>query len=145
MPGLRWWYDDAEEAHERGTEILEGLWRWGLYPRERARLKEREGEEEGERLGVEVSEWVPEPFSRHTSRSKMGFYEKIYELTKQDRYLGIILQTQLAPPPAYISMPPSPRLYSTSVPASSKLAAARPTHRMETRNLAFGGYLVRML
>ena len=66
VPGLRWWYDDAEEAHERGTEILEGLWRWGLYPRERAQLKEREGEEEGKRLGVEVSELVPEPFSRHT-------------------------------------------------------------------------------
>ena len=56
VPGLRWWYDDAEEAHERGTEILEGLWRWGLYPRERARLKEKEGEAEGEKLGVEVSE-----------------------------------------------------------------------------------------
>ena len=59
MPGLRWWYDDAEEAHERGTEILEGLWRWGLYPRERAQSKGREGEDERERLGVEVSEWVP--------------------------------------------------------------------------------------
>ena len=56
VPGLRWWYDDAEEAHERGTEILEGLWRWGLYPRERAQLKGRKGKEEGERLGVEVSE-----------------------------------------------------------------------------------------
>ena len=56
VPGLRWWYDDAEEAHERGTEILEGLWRWGLYPRERAQLKGRQGEDEGERLGVEVSE-----------------------------------------------------------------------------------------
>ena len=66
VPGLRWWYDDAEEAHERGTEILEGLWRWGLYPRERSQLKEREGESEGERLGVEVSEWVPEPRSRYT-------------------------------------------------------------------------------
>ena len=64
VPGLRWWYDDAEEAHERGTEILEGLWRWGLYPRERAQLKGREGEEE--RLGVEVSGWVSEPWSSHT-------------------------------------------------------------------------------
>ena len=65
MPGLRWWYDDAEEAHERGTEILEGLWRWGLYPRERAQLKEREGEAEGEKLGVEVSVWVSGSCSTH--------------------------------------------------------------------------------
>ena len=66
VPGLRWWYDDAEEAHERGTEILEGLWRWGLYPRERAQLKEREAEAEREKLGVDVSEWLSEPCSRHT-------------------------------------------------------------------------------
>lgn len=100
VPGLRWWYDDAEEAHERGTEILEGLWRWGLYPRERAHLKEKEGEAEGERLGVEVSEWVSKPRSRHIQGSQVVFYGKVYELTNHDRYSGIISQTQLAPPPA---------------------------------------------
>ena len=100
VPGLRWWYDDAEEAHERGTEILEGLWRWGLYPRERARLKEKEGEAGGEKLGVEVSEWLSEPCSRHTQSSQLDCYEKVYELTKHDRYSDIILQIQLARPPA---------------------------------------------
>lgn len=98
VPGLRWWYDDAEEAHERGTEILEGLWRWGLYPRERGHLKEKEGEAEREKLGVEVSEWLSEPWSSHTQGSQLVFYEKIYELTKHDRYSGIISQIQLAPP-----------------------------------------------
>ena len=99
VPGLRWWYDDAEEAHERGTEILEGLWRWGLYPRERARLKAKEGEAEGEMLGVEVSEWVSRPCNRHIQGPQVVFYGKVYELTKHDRYSGIISQTQLAPPP----------------------------------------------
>ncbi|KAL2040481.1 hypothetical protein N7G274_006924 [Stereocaulon virgatum] len=47
VPSLRWFYEDAEEAHERGTELLGGLWAWGVYPRER-------GAKEGERLEVEV-------------------------------------------------------------------------------------------
>jgi len=35
VPSLRWIYDDAEEAHEAGTESLKGLYAWGLHPRER--------------------------------------------------------------------------------------------------------------
>ena len=35
VPSLRWVYDDAEEAHEAGTEWLRGLHAWGLHPRER--------------------------------------------------------------------------------------------------------------
>ena len=34
-PSLRLIYDDAEEAHEAGTESLKGLYSWGLHPRER--------------------------------------------------------------------------------------------------------------
>lgn len=37
-PSLRWFYDDAEEAHEAGTEWLKGLYAWGLHPRERGGL-----------------------------------------------------------------------------------------------------------
>lgn len=37
-PSLRWIYDDAEEAHEAGTEWLKGLYAWGLHPRERGGL-----------------------------------------------------------------------------------------------------------
>ena len=47
VPSLRWIYDDAEEAHEKGTEWLGGLWAWGLHPRER-------GGVEGHELQVEV-------------------------------------------------------------------------------------------
>ena len=43
MPSLRRLYEDAEEAHEKGTEILRLLWMLGLYPRERgAREEERD-------------------------------------------------------------------------------------------------------
>lgn len=35
VPSLRWIYDDAEDAHEAGTEWLKGLYSWGLHPRER--------------------------------------------------------------------------------------------------------------
>lgn len=40
-PSLRWIYDDAEEAHEAGTELLKGLYAWGLHPRERGGLDSR--------------------------------------------------------------------------------------------------------
>lgn len=49
VPSLRWFYDDAEEAHEAGTEWLKGLYAWGLHPRERGGLDSR-----GD-LSVEVS------------------------------------------------------------------------------------------
>jgi len=48
VPSLRWIYDDAEEAHEAGTEWLKGLHKWGLHPRERG-----EGDKKGD-LSVEV-------------------------------------------------------------------------------------------
>ncbi|KAI9774687.1 MAG: Dihydroorotate dehydrogenase (quinone), mitochondrial [Geoglossum simile] len=35
VPALRWWYRDAEEAHEAGTKALRALWELGLHPRER--------------------------------------------------------------------------------------------------------------
>ena len=38
VPSLRWFYDDAEEAHEVGTASLKGLYKWGLHPRERGAL-----------------------------------------------------------------------------------------------------------
>lgn len=40
-PSLRWIYDDAEEAHEAGTESLKGLYAWGLHPRERGNVDEK--------------------------------------------------------------------------------------------------------
>ena len=47
-PSLRLIYDDAEEAHEAGTESLRSLYSWGLHPRER-------GNEDGNGdLSVEV-------------------------------------------------------------------------------------------
>lgn len=49
VPSLRWFYDDAEEAHEAGTEWLKGLYAWGLHPRERGGLDSK-----GD-LSVEVS------------------------------------------------------------------------------------------
>ena len=47
-PSLRWIYDDAEEAHEAGTESLKSLYAWGLHPRERGN-----GDQRGD-LNVEV-------------------------------------------------------------------------------------------
>lgn len=38
VPALRWWYRDAEEAHEAGTKTLRALWELGLNPREREKL-----------------------------------------------------------------------------------------------------------
>ena len=49
VPSLRWIYDDAEEAHEVGTEALRTLYKWGLHPRERANL-DKKGD-----LSVEVT------------------------------------------------------------------------------------------
>lgn len=47
VPALRWFYDDAEKAHEAGIEILKTLYDWDMHPRERG--KETTGE-----LGVEL-------------------------------------------------------------------------------------------
>ena len=48
VPALRWWYRDAEEAHEAGTRALRALWELGLHPREREDV-------DGGVLEVEVS------------------------------------------------------------------------------------------
>jgi dihydroorotate dehydrogenase len=48
VPALRWWYRDAEEAHEAGTKALRVLWEMGLHPREREDV-------DGGVLEVEVS------------------------------------------------------------------------------------------
>ena len=47
-PSLQWIYDDAEEAHEAGTESLKRLYSWGLHPRERG------NEDKSGDLNVEV-------------------------------------------------------------------------------------------
>lgn len=54
-PSLRWIYDDAEEAHEAGTESLKALYAWGLHPRERGDL-DKSGD-----LSVEVSDGANSP------------------------------------------------------------------------------------
>ncbi len=35
VPSLRWFYDDAEDAHEAGTRALKRLYEFGIHPRER--------------------------------------------------------------------------------------------------------------
>ncbi|KAI9749616.1 MAG: Dihydroorotate dehydrogenase (quinone), mitochondrial [Candelina submexicana] len=35
VPSLRWFYDDAEDAHEAGTRALKALHSFGIHPRER--------------------------------------------------------------------------------------------------------------
>ena len=40
VPSLRWFYDDAEEAHEAGTKSLKVLYQFGLHPRERGKADE---------------------------------------------------------------------------------------------------------
>ncbi|KAI9714682.1 MAG: hypothetical protein M1812_006347 [Candelaria pacifica] len=35
VPSLRWFYEDAEDAHEAGTRILKALYSFGIHPRER--------------------------------------------------------------------------------------------------------------
>lgn len=38
VPSLRWFYEDAEEAHKTGTKSLKAIYRLGLHPRERENL-----------------------------------------------------------------------------------------------------------
>lgn len=37
VPSLRWFYDDAEDAHEAGTRALKRLYEFGIHPRERGK------------------------------------------------------------------------------------------------------------
>lgn len=36
VPSLRWLYPDAEDAHHAGVKLLQTLYSFGLYPRERS-------------------------------------------------------------------------------------------------------------
>lgn len=56
VPSLRWFYDDAEDAHEAGTRALKSLYKFGIHPRERGN-PDKEGD-----LEVEVG------ISRRTMR-----------------------------------------------------------------------------
>ncbi|MCJ1434159.1 Dihydroorotate dehydrogenase (quinone), mitochondrial [Xylographa pallens] len=58
VPSIRWFYDDAEDAHEAGTKALKALYEFGLYPRERG------SEDEADDLTVEVF--------GHTLRNPVG-------------------------------------------------------------------------
>ncbi|MCJ1416432.1 Dihydroorotate dehydrogenase (quinone), mitochondrial [Xylographa parallela] len=58
VPSIRWFYDDAEDAHEAGTKALKALYEFGLYPRERG------SEDRNDDLTVEVF--------GHTLRNPVG-------------------------------------------------------------------------
>ncbi|MCJ1383999.1 Dihydroorotate dehydrogenase (quinone), mitochondrial [Xylographa soralifera] len=58
VPSIRWFYDDAEDAHEAGTKALKALHEFGLHPRERG------SEDKGGDLTVEVF--------GHTLRNPIG-------------------------------------------------------------------------
>ena len=51
VPSIRWFYDDAEDAHEASTKALKALYEFGLHPRERG------NQDKADDLTVEVSRY----------------------------------------------------------------------------------------
>lgn len=73
-PSLRWIYDDAEEAHEAGTESLKTLYAWGLHPRERDD-RDKKGD-----LSVEVMHGLlMSEFYSDSPNSLLGIWSHAFE------------------------------------------------------------------